>query len=96
MNVLTREAVIAGLEAARKIKEGELPTEEDLANAPTLTGWAFSDKPNDLVRLIGWVNNHPLLGDGWITTSVVLAIDPKRKWARTVSRVYRLGTPLVS
>lgn len=94
MSILSRETVIAGLEAARKINEGHLPTKEDLADAPTLAGWALSDQTNNLVCLVGWVTNHPLLEEGWITTSVLLAIDPERKWARTVSRLYRLGMPL--
>jgi hypothetical protein len=94
MSILPRETVIAGLEAARKIKEGHLPTNEDLSDAPILADWALGDSSNDLVRLVGWVTGHPLLDDGWITTSVLLAIDPERKWARTVSRLYRLDKPL--
>ena len=95
MSMLTREAIAAGLRAAAKIKAGQLPTEEDLADAPALNGWAFRNAPDDLVRLVGWVTDHPLLEDGWITTSVVLAIDPERKWARTVSRLYRSEVPLI-
>lgn len=55
MSILPRETIIAGLEAARKIKEGHLPTDEDLSDAPILADWAISDNANELVRLVGWV-----------------------------------------
>jgi len=91
---LTRDTVMAGLQAARHIQQGHLPTEADLAAAPVLSNWVLADEPGNLFRLAGMVSGHPLLADGWCTTSIVLVMDPHRKWARTVSRLYRLEKPL--
>lgn len=44
--------------------------------------------------LVGEVSGHPLLPDGWITTSAVSEIAEDRSWAQTASRRYQLGTPL--
>jgi hypothetical protein len=94
MSRLTRDTVMAGLQAARLIQQGHLPTEADLTAAPVLSNWVLAEEPENLFRLAGMVSGHPLLADGWCTTSIVLVMDPHRKWARTVSRLYRLGQPL--
>ncbi len=44
-------------------------------------------------HLIGTVSGHPRLPDGPIRTSVLLAYDPDRGYARTFSRFYRLESP---
>lgn len=93
MSRLSIETVSEGLRAAIRIKEGRLPTEAELQAAPLLTGWALSAEPR-FHRLVGVVSGHPIIDDGWCTTSVVLVIAPHRKWAHTVSRLYRLGAPL--
>ena len=88
------ETVSAGLRAAIHLKEGHLPAEADLQAAPLLSGWALVAEPPSLHRLVGVVSGHPIIADGWCTTSVVLVIDPQRQWARTISRLYRLKQPL--
>jgi len=92
--LLTREQINAGLEAAARLHAGELPSDAELADAPVLDLWAFEPIGGGLVRLVGIVHGHPILDDGPCTTSPLLAIDPQRMWARTVSRLYRLGKSL--
>ncbi|WP_332700989.1 DUF6634 family protein [Devosia sp.] len=94
MSRLSRQTAVAGLRAARRLHEGERPTNADLAVAPLLEGWALEEVAPGLFRLVGVVTGHPLLADGWCSTSVLLFIDADRTWARTVSRLYRLGMPL--
>ncbi|MCF1742051.1 DUF6634 family protein [Paradevosia shaoguanensis] len=95
MSLLTRDTVLAGLRAARRIQQGHLPTQAELAAAPVLSNWVLAEEPGNLFRLAGMVSGHPLLADGWCTTSIVLVMDPDRNWARTVSRLYRLEKPLL-
>ncbi|MBB3903975.1 DUF6634 family protein [Methylobacterium brachythecii] len=45
------------------------------------------------VVLLGRVTGHPLLGNSNIHTSAVRALALDLSWARTTSRLYRLGTP---
>ncbi|HWV21799.1 MAG TPA: DUF6634 family protein [Devosia sp.] len=94
MSRLSRETLAVGLRAALRIQQGELPTEADLAAAPHLDGWAIEEITPGLSRLIGVVSGHPKIADGWCTTSVLLVLDRHRKFARTASRLYRLGKPL--
>lgn len=93
MSRLSSETVSEGLRAAIHLKQGRLPTAADLQTAPLLSGWALAEEP-PFQRLVGVVSGHPTIENGWCTTSVVLVIDPHRKWARTVSRLFRLGPPL--
>lgn len=70
------------------------PTADDLATAPVLTHWSAGTY-HGMTHLIGKVVAHPLLGTAIaegkaIITSPVVAIDTNRRWARTVSRWYRL------
>ena len=91
---LTRDQINAGLEAAERLHAGELPSDAELADAPVLDLWAFESIGDGLVRLVGIVHGHPILDDGSCWTSPLLAIDRHRMWARTVSRLYRLGKSL--
>lgn len=91
---LSRETVRVGLQAALAIRTGKLPTQAELEQAPQISQWAWTDAEAGVPRLFGWVEGHPELGTGWCTTSVVLAMDMERSWARTVSRLYRLAEPL--
>ncbi|SFV31775.1 hypothetical protein SAMN05216456_1454 [Devosia crocina] len=95
MTVLNRKTILDGLRAAAVIRAGELPTEADLANAPTLTLWTYEPLSGEFYRLAGIVAGHPRLPDGSCFTSAVLAIDPCLKWARTVSRFYKLGPSIL-
>lgn len=69
------------------------PSEADLANAPVLSDWKVAVPPFAHVILIGEVLGHPILGNRSITTSQLIAIHPEARWARTVSRWYRLAQP---
>ena len=67
------------------------PTEDDLADAPVLRDWAVAVAPLRGIHLGGHAHGHPRLPEGaWIVTSRLLAIDPGARWARTISRWYRL------
>ena len=94
MAKLTITAVQEGLRAAIDIRNGNLPIEAQLDEAPVLSQWVLSEVGSGLHCLVGIVSGHPLLDPGWCTTSVVLVMDPHHRWARTVSRLYRLAEPL--
>ena len=91
---LTDEAVAAGLQELAKLKRGEMPSDADLDGAPILAGWFVEDISNGYQRLGGFVTGHPTIRPGWCWTSVLLFISDDRTWARTISRYYRLGSPL--
>jgi hypothetical protein len=64
-----------------------------LQKAPLLEDWAPAVRPEGL-RLIGYATSHPLLGDRAVVTSPVWFADPDGTWVRTLSRFYRLGSPI--
>lgn len=69
------------------------PTPEALADAPVLRDWLAAIDFAGVPCLAGTVTGHPRLGDGKrIFTSVLIALDPGGKWARSRSRWYRLDT----
>jgi len=78
--------------AVERLTAGEHPDPEELAQAPCLTGWALEAGPNPC--FIGVVTGHPRIPDGWIHTSPVVWISADKTYARTVSRLYRLGPRL--
>jgi hypothetical protein len=57
-----------------------------LQKAPLLEDWAPAVRPEGL-RLIGYATSHPLLSPVWFA-------DPDGTWVRTLSRFYRLGSPI--
>jgi len=61
-----------------------------LCRAPFLDRWSFLASA-DGVRLMGVVVGHPHCGPGPIRTTPIWAIDLRQRWARTLSRFYRLG-----
>lgn len=70
--------------------QNTLPTPEELANAPTLSGWCVVVWAKTHC-LLGRVNGHPKLGDdARIATSALLRISGDRSYARTWSRFYAL------
>lgn len=69
---------------------GAPPSVSDLVDAPTIVGWRTVLSPVGL-RLVGYVTDHPLLGDRAAMTSQLWAADPTGQWVRTLSRFYRLG-----
>lgn len=70
------------------IAAGTRPTDLDLANAVVIRSPRLSAIATPC--LIGYADNHPRLGSKIITTSQLYAVDPKGKWARTLSRFYRI------
>jgi hypothetical protein len=67
------------------------PAPEEMARAPLMESWSFL---SGRTRVIAGVSfGHPTIASGRPTlTSDVFATDG-RTWARTLSRLYRLGTP---
>lgn len=75
------------------LKQGKPPSAEELLGAPLLDQWSFGFLPAPC--LVGAVYGHPGLGTRPnVHTSELVIIDPNRKWARTWSRLYRLGDPV--
>lgn len=76
-----------------RIAAGDLPTAIDLADAPIITDWTMSVRPESC--LVGTISGHPSVGHmrpG--RTSGVFAFAPDFGWCRTLSRYYRLGNPV--
>lgn len=73
-----------------RIAAGAAPTAADLNAAPLLVDWQMTITWNGIC-LTGFVAGHPLLGNKRICTSQLWALDPGLRWARTLSRFYRLG-----
>ena len=67
------------------------PSTEDMEHAPELDLWRLQVNFFGELVLECNVRRHPVLGDRAIITSPVIALDPHERWARTVSRWYRLG-----
>ncbi len=75
------------------IRSGKGPSARQLSTAPLLSGWRFALAPDGL-RLTGEVTGHPHLGARpKILTSPVYAVGREFRWARVLSRFYRLGPP---
>jgi len=72
--------------------DGELPTSNEIAAAPCLTPYTFGTRP--LPCLIGGNLGHLSLARPIVRTSEVWVIAPELGWARTFSRLYRLGDPM--
>jgi len=74
----------ADLEGLSRVRP---PARDRLHGAPLLRTWRIETRPK--ICLKGIVFGHPLIGDGRIaTTSEILAINPERRWVRTLSRYY--------
>lgn len=89
-----RERIAAADALLAQIAAGWRPSAADLCDAPLIDGW-IPMVAEDGTVLFGEVVRHPLIRDGrTTTTSMLLALDGNRLWARTISRFYRLGRPL--
>jgi hypothetical protein len=73
-----------------RIAAGTAPTQTDLKNAPLLVDWQLTTRLTGIC-LTGFAAGHPLLGNRKIVTSHLWALSPDLRWARTLSRFYRLG-----
>jgi hypothetical protein len=80
-------------EAIDHIVASGAPPADDLLRAPALDWWRPTTRTAP--ALIGLVAGHPRLRAGATTmTSELFAIDADAGWARTWSRLYRLGRPI--
>lgn len=68
------------------------PSRIELAAAPLLEHWRPFRTLHGGTVLAGYVSGYPVLRNGPMRTSGLLALDPDTSWARTVSRWYRLGS----
>lgn len=70
------------------------PSETELADAPTLTGWMLEQPSDSNPWLYGWFISHPEIVDGdHGHTSPLVEMDRSDPptWARTENRVFKLG-----
>lgn len=76
----------------RALERGAIgPSEDDLASAPILTNWLiFGDSVQSDAYLWGTPEGHPTCKGPLMRSSPLCGLDPQGKWARTVSRWYRL------
>ena len=74
----------------RRIADGVEPSPEELENAPVIDRWVVGQMTH--LCLVGRVKRHPEIPDTHLTrTSDLWLINQKARWARTLSRFYRLG-----
>ncbi|WP_371687454.1 DUF6634 family protein [Thalassococcus sp. S3] len=70
---------------------GYRPNKNDLAKAPVLSGWVpIRSEYGTSAHLVGEVGSHPASIGPMIRTSPLCGLDTDFRWARTVSRWYRL------
>lgn len=81
--------------ALTRLASGAPPDEAELEAAPLIDEWTLTIDDQCLI-LVGIVRGHPRIEDGQtIATSPVVWVAGDRGSARTLSRWYRLGRPLV-
>jgi len=73
------------------LARGELPLPEQLLEAPQLDGYRLATRSEPC--LVGRCADHPRLHGPDIVTSGVWVFAPGLGFARTLSRLYRLGSP---
>lgn len=71
---------------------GELPKEREFWNAPLIDAWSLISRP--AACLAGFCDNHPTAAAGPLVTSELFWLDENHRFARTRSRIYRLGSRL--
>lgn len=81
------ESLLAHL---KNLAAGQMPTAAELAAAPVIDHYRPAARATEC--LVGWVDGHPKIHGG-ITTSELWSYAPGLGWARTTSRLYRLGRP---
>ena len=78
------------LEDLVAIREGDLPNQDRLGDAPLIDNWHLATR--QIMCLRGEISRHPRLGYApHGTTSDLWLLAPQRGFARTMSRYYRLG-----
>jgi hypothetical protein len=74
----------------------EPPSPGELAEAPLIEDWSLEDvgDEDNMPAVIGVVSGHDFVPDGGpLVAGEAFAMDPAMTWVRTLSRLYRLGTP---
>ena len=82
------ESLVSDIE---RFGSGEMPSARELEAAPLLSPYAIGTRT--VPCLVGGNSGHPILKGPVITTSDVWIMAPEFGWARTYSRLYRLGEP---
>lgn len=80
------------LAAVERLAAGRFPTAEELSAAPVIDGWFQATRPAPC--LAGQFHGHPMCRGPLSMTSDVWIMAAPLGWARTYSRLYRLGEPL--
>lgn len=79
--------LVADIEA---LSRGDHPTAGRLAIAPVLSDWTHAT--HRVPSLVGTFHGHPMIADGRAgRTSDLWVYAPEYGYARTLSRLYRLG-----
>lgn len=76
-----------------RLERGRAVSPTVLQKAPLLTDWVPAITPEG-VKLLGRVTGHPRLGDCAAATTALWFADPDGAWVRSLSRFYRLRSPL--
>lgn len=76
-------------EDMQSYEDGLDPSPDDLAKAPVLRNWAFSARRVRAIR--GDVYGHPTISNGRLSMTSEVFYTDGRSFARTFSRLYRLG-----
>ncbi|WP_196222665.1 DUF6634 family protein [Pseudooceanicola algae] len=88
---LNQEFLMRSVTAFRAALIGPDPDGDD-RDAPILNDY-LTVLQGRRMKLHGWASGHPRLGAAFVTTSQLIHVTPDRRWARTLSRWYRLGRP---
>ncbi|MBB6262618.1 hypothetical protein FHS77_003200 [Paenochrobactrum gallinarii] len=91
-NIRLLKALVEDMEA---FLDRNGPTKEVLEQSPVIDHWSMSERNTPC--LTGSFYHHPILGElipNGITSQLWL-LNKDEGWARTLSRFYKLGKPLV-
>ncbi len=80
------------LSALERLGRGDMPSSQDIDAAPFLNPYGLGTV--SLPCLVGGNHGHPERSGLVIRTSDLWAFAPELGWARTSSRLYRLGEPV--
>lgn len=75
----------------KHIQAGKHPGEAELSRAPTIENWCIAERR--VIALAGIVTGHPTIPNGRsVCTSDLWIIAPSLGYARTLNRLYALGS----
>lgn len=78
----------------RDLGDGRLPGRMEIVTAPVLEEWMLGAIPAPVY--MGRVAGHPSITDGAVAvTSPIIVAAEEDGWVRTLSRLYRLGQPML-